>query len=124
MLIKQIGHILLSLFLLISTTGVAIHKHYSGKHLYSTSLFVEAKSCCEIPCDCCNKTSTVIQVKENFVPSYFHLDDVAELVLLVEPLLAFLMPLETQALEFSLNFWDSSPPLLSDLCILNQVFRL
>lgn len=50
MLIKQISHIVISMLLLISTSGVIINKHYSGEELFSSTLFVEAESCCEVSC--------------------------------------------------------------------------
>ena len=47
---KKVSHILVSLLLLVSTTGVIINKHYSGGELFSASFFVDAKSCCETSC--------------------------------------------------------------------------
>jgi hypothetical protein len=31
--------------------------HYSGDKLYSFSIFGNANSCCEVPCDCCSDES-------------------------------------------------------------------
>lgn len=50
MLIKKTLNIIISLLLLVSTSGIIINKHYSGDELFSTALFVEAESCCETSC--------------------------------------------------------------------------
>jgi hypothetical protein len=46
----KIIHLFVATVLLISTIGVVINKHYSGDELFSTALFVHAKSCCESSC--------------------------------------------------------------------------
>lgn len=43
-------HLFIAIVLLVSTIGVVINKHYSGGELFSTALFVHAKSCCESSC--------------------------------------------------------------------------
>ena len=124
MLIKKFGHIIMILLLLISTAGVSINKHYSGGELFSTAIFVEAESCCETPCGCCDEKSEQIKVEADYLASSFDLTEAAQLDLLFSsiPLL-----IEFEAATSSANSfitWDTSPPLLPDLCILNQVFRL
>ena len=47
---KKVIHIAVSLLLMVSTTGVIINKHYSGGELFSASIFIDAKSCCETSC--------------------------------------------------------------------------
>ena len=46
----KIIHPFVAFVLLVSTIGVVINKHYSDGELFSTALFVEAKSCCESSC--------------------------------------------------------------------------
>ena len=41
---------MVSLLLLVSTTGIIINKHYSGGKLFSSAMFVEPESCCESSC--------------------------------------------------------------------------
>lgn len=44
-MLRQIVHIGLALLLLISTTGVAVNKHFCQNELKSVALFVKAKGC-------------------------------------------------------------------------------
>lgn len=47
---RHLLNIVVSVVLLVSTTGIIINKHYSGGELFSAALFVDAKSCCETTC--------------------------------------------------------------------------
>jgi len=47
---RQLLNIVVTLVLLVSTSGVIINKHYSGGELFSAAFFVDAKSCCETSC--------------------------------------------------------------------------
>ncbi len=69
MLYQKITNIILSLLLLVSTTGLTIDKHYYGESLISISVMHKAESCCEGPCKCCHNESTQIKVKEYFLSS-------------------------------------------------------
>jgi len=110
--------------LLISTAGVSINKHYSGGELFSKAFFVEAESCCETPCGCCNETSELVQVKADFIGSVFDLQDVSQLNLLFSGIPLFIQFEVLASLSTNFIKKDTSPPSLPDLCILNQVFRL
>ncbi|MCF8235669.1 MAG: hypothetical protein K9G67_12220 [Bacteroidales bacterium] len=63
----------LTVFMVVATIGVTVNKHYSGGELYSVSLFGEADSCCEIPCDCCHEESETHQLKADYIGSSFEL---------------------------------------------------
>lgn len=65
MMLKRISHIVLSLVLLVATTGVAISKHYCSGNLVSVSIFAEADACCDDG-NCCQTEASFIQVKEDF----------------------------------------------------------
>jgi len=43
--------------------------HYSGNKLYSVSIFGEANSCCEVPCDCCNDVSDQYKLDTDYLLS-------------------------------------------------------
>lgn len=75
MLIKKFIHIILSLLLMVSTMGITINKHYSNNELFSTTIFVEAEGCCEIPLGCCHEESTFVQVKEDYIPSRYKIEN-------------------------------------------------
>lgn len=124
MRIKKFGHIIMILLLLISTAGVSINKHYSGGELFSTALFVEAESCCETPCGCCDEKSEQIKVEADYLASTFDLQDASQLDLLFSSIPVVLQFEAFASNNNSFMEWDTSPPSLPDLCILNQVFRL
>ncbi len=62
---KIFSHTVLSLLLLIATTGMAVSKHYCGESLISVDFFEEAEPCCESG-NCCHNETTFYQVDENF----------------------------------------------------------
>lgn len=64
-MLKKASHIILSMLLLLSTTGLAISKHFCGGELISTSIFVEADSCCD-DSDCCKNETEVFQLDEDY----------------------------------------------------------
>jgi hypothetical protein len=124
MLSKKIGHIILIFLLLISTAGVSINKHYSGGELFSTAIFVDADSCCETPCGCCDESTETIKIEADYLASSFELDDVVQLNMLYASIPVLLQFVRTEDSTNSFSIGDFSPPPLPDLCILNQVFRL
>ena len=65
--LKKLHYILFAVFFTVLTVGASVSKHYSGGDLYSVALFGEAKSCCEVPCDCCDDESEVIQFTADYV---------------------------------------------------------
>ncbi|MBS2212916.1 hypothetical protein KEM09_15970 [Carboxylicivirga mesophila] len=105
-------HIVLSLMLLVSTTGVTFSMHYCGGKYVSTSLFVEADSCCGDGCGCCENKSVHYEVEEDYTgPVISALEPAIELDLLIE-----LFHFEIDAEELSIlsvkrTFEDISPPL-------------
>ena len=58
-------HIVLSVLLLVATTGLAISKHYCGGELISTSVLGEAESCCDSG-DCCKNETEHIQLDVDY----------------------------------------------------------
>ncbi len=60
-------HIVMSIVLLISTTGFTVSKHYCGNELVNFSIDAQAKSCCDMSGGCCHTESEHFQVKENFL---------------------------------------------------------
>ncbi|MDQ2178996.1 hypothetical protein [Marinifilum sp. D714] len=124
MLSKKLGHIILVFLLLISTAGVSINKHYSGGELFSTAIFVEADSCCETPCGCCNESTETLKLEADYLASSFELDDVAQMDLLYASIPLLMQFVRTEVSTNSFPIGEFFPPPLPDLCILNQVFRL
>ncbi len=112
MMHKKALHIILSLVLLVSTTGVTFSMHYCGGQYVSTSLFVEADSCCGDACGCCENKNVHYEVDDDYTsPVVSVIDPSIELDLLIE-----LFYFEIDAIELSTQpvkktFEDTSPPL-------------
>ena len=64
-MLRKTSHIIFSILLLLTTMGLTISKHYCGGNLVSTSVFVEADSCCN-DSDCCNNETEFFQLDEDF----------------------------------------------------------
>ena len=54
---------------MVSTTGIAISKHFMMGELFDVSFIGEADSCCPIPCDCCKDTFEFHRLDVEFVGS-------------------------------------------------------
>lgn len=65
---RKLLNILISVLLLVSTTGFSISKHYCGDHLVSVKVFVQDEQCCSMP-DCCHTESSFAQLDDDFVYS-------------------------------------------------------
>ena len=64
-MIRKIGHIILSLLLLLTTIGLVISKHYCGGEMVSVTMFHDAEPCCGMD-GCCHNEILTYQVKEDF----------------------------------------------------------
>ena len=66
-MLRKITHIVLALFLLVSTTGITISMHYCGGEYVSTSINKEAKSCCDSTGGCCENKTMHFEVEDDYV---------------------------------------------------------
>ncbi len=64
-MLKKVSHIILSVLLLSVTMGLTISKHYCSGELVSTSLFVDANSCCDSD-NCCHNENEYLQLDEDY----------------------------------------------------------
>jgi len=64
-MLRKVVHIVLSLTLLVSTTGFTITKHYCGDKVESVGVDSIPESCCEMG-GCCHNESTHYQVEDDF----------------------------------------------------------
>ena len=109
-MLKKASHIILSMLLLLSTAGLAISKHYCGGELISTSLFVEADSCCESD-DCCKNETEVFQLDEDFsVSTAIELPETVQIDLLAVSLMVLNLIVEENSLADEFINPDSPPP--------------
>ncbi|MEN8118635.1 MAG: hypothetical protein ABFS16_16750 [Bacteroidota bacterium] len=109
-MIKKASHIILSMLLLISTTGLAISKHYCGGELISTSLFVEGGSCCDSD-DCCKNETEIFQLDEDFsVSTSLAIPESVQIDLLAISLVVFNLNIEENSIADDYILIDSPPP--------------
>lgn len=59
-------HIIISLLLLISTSGMVVSKHYCGGAFYDVSVYFSPDDCCGDTCDGCRNENEVLQVDDDF----------------------------------------------------------
>ncbi|MCF8371201.1 MAG: hypothetical protein K9H64_06250 [Bacteroidales bacterium] len=45
---KKLANIILSLWMVAITAGILVNHHFSDRNLFSTNLYIEAESCCQI----------------------------------------------------------------------------
>jgi len=67
MMTRKIIHIVLTVFLMVATTGLTFSMHYCGGKWVSTSINQEAKSCCGSACAGCENKTVHYEVEEDFV---------------------------------------------------------
>jgi hypothetical protein len=70
---NKVSHVLLSLVLFISTTGLTIEKHYCGDSLVSVSLFGDAKTCCDMDGGCCHQEKDTYILTVDYTTPVFNL---------------------------------------------------
>jgi hypothetical protein len=98
------------MLLLLSTSGLAISKHYCGGKLVATSVFIEADSCCDSD-DCCKNETEVFQLDEDFsVSTAIELPESIQIDLLVVSLVLLKFSIEENSLLNEFLFTDSPPP--------------
>ncbi|MCF6171338.1 MAG: hypothetical protein L3J66_10210 [Bacteroidales bacterium] len=61
-MLKKSLHIAMALLLMVSITGLTIHKHYCGDELTSVSLFEDASDCQESSCAHCEDVSVSCKI--------------------------------------------------------------
>lgn len=113
---KKILSILLSLLIVVTSSGVSLSLDYCPFQKKTTLSFNEEKSCCcggdqSMPDDCCNKTKIVVEkIKDNYTPTIHSTISPAQIILLAvtytESFL-FLTPVSQIQSSF---LSDSSPP--------------
>lgn len=108
---RKIIHIVLSLFLVVITTGITFSMHYCGSKLISVSVNNETKSCCDSHCGNCNNKTLRVEVEDQFlIPDQIESSNSIEQNLLFPVLIANndeILSRESKTLDL---FSDSSPP--------------
>ena len=108
---RKITHIILALFLTISTTGITFSMHYCGGELIYTSINKEAKSCCDGSGGCCENKTLHFEVKDDFVsPIQVENIKTVELDVLFPMLFVFNFELLNEEAKADDAFYNSSLP--------------
>lgn len=75
MIRHKLLHIILTLVFTISTTGLAISKHYCGTELVEISIQHKDNNCCNAD-NCCSNEIEVFKLGDNFLLSTFSLQTI------------------------------------------------
>ncbi len=123
-MLRNITHIVMTCLLLISTTGLAVSKHYCGDDLVSVELKSEADPCCDGGM-CCHTETQFLQLDKDFlavVPltnlEYIYASDLILTASEVE------ISLPETSFNTSFNYSDPPPRCLGTRLALQQVFLL
>jgi len=108
---RRIIHIVLSVFLMVATTGITFSMHYCCGQYVSTSINEEAKMCCDGTGGCCENKTIHIEVEDDYV-SPIEIDNLKIVALdVLFPILFVLnfdlLPEENETFEV---YTDTSPP--------------
>lgn len=108
---RKLKHIVLSLFLMVSTSGITFSMHYCGGKFVSASINKEAKSCCDSTNGCCENKTLHFEVKDDYVgPIQIDNPKIVELDVFFPLLLALNFELVSEENESFEVYSDSSPP--------------
>jgi hypothetical protein len=66
-MLKKAANIILTLLMLIATSGVAMTRHYCGPNEMSFSIYSTPKSCCDSHCDKCHNVFKFSKVNDHFI---------------------------------------------------------
>lgn len=69
----KVIYVLMSLVLLISTTGLTVDKHYCGDNLVSVSFFGHAGSCGDMDGSCCRQDTDTYKLTLDYTTPVFNL---------------------------------------------------
>jgi hypothetical protein len=79
----KLGHILLSIVLIVSTVGVVISKHYCGDNLVSISIDYPADPCCEdMNGECCHDEEETLILETEYIFPEIEENQIAEIILI------------------------------------------
>jgi len=109
---RKITHIVLTIYLLVSTTGITFSIHYCGDKYVTTSINKEAQSCCNKKDGCCKNKTIHLNSTDNYLNSIegnnIRIVELDTLFPAIFPLVFKASPLSHGALE---TYTDTSPPI-------------
>ena len=122
-MLKKIGHIILSIMLLVTTMGMTVSEHFCGDSLKSVAIQAAAEKCCDIPDGCCHDESITIKVKDDFSVAS-HNFDFAQFAVIIPVIIGFeqVETEDSQVVAFSEN--RLPPPKIQKVLSSLQTYRL
>jgi hypothetical protein len=66
-MLRKIIHILITLLLIVTTTGVTFSMHYCGGELISTSVNTDTEKCCDGAGGCCEDINLRINIDDDYL---------------------------------------------------------
>ncbi len=63
---KKVSHIIISVLLLVATTGFTSFRHYCGDDLISNSHISDQAGCCDDSSTCCHNETQSYQIEDDF----------------------------------------------------------
>lgn len=72
-MLHKLSNVILSLVLLLSTTGLTIDKHYCGDSMVSYSLFGKAQSCTGMDESCCHHETNTYKLTVDYTAPVFNM---------------------------------------------------
>jgi hypothetical protein len=65
-MLKQFTHTILIVFMLVSTIGFSITRHFCGGELVDVRLAKDIDSCCDMQDNCCHNESQTFQLEQDY----------------------------------------------------------
>jgi len=126
-MLKQFTHIALVVFMLVSTIGFSITRHFCGGELVDVRIAKEVDSCCDMHDNCCHNESKAFQLDEEY-NSPVVIDYVDHFAFVVSEIPSFIFSISlNEDLVASNHLIGEPPPINGDVSqfLSNiQVYRL
>lgn len=83
-MIKRAGFFLITLLLLLGTSGLTITRHYCGGRLMNISIYSSPDNCCKGDCPGCHNEKIKFRITDQFESSQARIDFIAGFTSLLE----------------------------------------
>lgn len=68
---KKVSHIIVSVLLLVATTGFTTYKHYCGEAITAESIHTDKDNCCDVASACCHEEAEILQIDAEYLSALF-----------------------------------------------------
>ncbi len=70
-MLKKVSHIIVSVLLLVATTGFTIYINHCGEELMAKSLQTDQNDCCDMASACCHEEAETIKIDVEYLSASF-----------------------------------------------------